>query len=210
MASRQEEEFELVLGNKQLLSLLFVVVGFFATFFAIGYTVGYNHGADAEPTPEIAGLTEEQDKDDIRLPDALLEQPPKEPPKSSVEAKPKPAPKAQAPKKPQPTQVKAPKPKPAPPKPAPKPAAAKPKATPAAATVAGGRYHLQVAAFRMVKDANLLAARLKGKGFPVNVNSSVGDGWNRVLIGPFASEEAAKGFRPKLKAEGFDTMIRKL
>ena len=39
MPSRQDEEFELVLGNKQLLSLFFVVVVLFAIFFSFGYTV---------------------------------------------------------------------------------------------------------------------------------------------------------------------------
>ena len=59
MPSREDEEFELVLGNKQLLSLFFVVVVLFAVFFSFGYTVGFSRGqqdrviaATSNPAPE--------------------------------------------------------------------------------------------------------------------------------------------------------------
>ena len=88
-----------------------------------------------------------------------------------------------------------------------RPAASTTTATAAAATA--GEYHLQVAALRVPKDAQMLAGTLKEKGYPAQVSSAKGDGWNRVLIGPFASAEAAKDFRARLKNDGFDTMLRK-
>ena len=42
MATNEEGEFELVLGNKQLLSVFFIVVLLLFVFFAMGYMVGRN------------------------------------------------------------------------------------------------------------------------------------------------------------------------
>src|SRR5688572_9625154 len=42
MPHNEEGEFELVLGNKELLSLLFVVVVLLGVFFAMGFVVGRN------------------------------------------------------------------------------------------------------------------------------------------------------------------------
>jgi cell division protein FtsN len=50
MARNNEGEFEMVLGNKQLLSLFFLVVVLFAVFFSLGYMVGRSVG----PTPTLA------------------------------------------------------------------------------------------------------------------------------------------------------------
>ena len=77
MSPREEEEFELALGNKQLLSLFFLVVVLFGVFFSFGYTVGYSRGetsrtreiASAEPVGEPAKK--------VQLPDALLQNAPR-------------------------------------------------------------------------------------------------------------------------------------
>ncbi len=42
MPQKEEGEFELVLGNKELLSVLFIVVMLLGVFFAMGYVVGKN------------------------------------------------------------------------------------------------------------------------------------------------------------------------
>lgn len=192
MPAKEEEEFELVLGNKQLLSLFFVVVVFFAAFFSVGYTVGYGHGESSRSAPTAQAETAEPEaSDEVLLPDALLKKAPEPepPPKATAvaaraAAKPAPAPKRERPKAPAP-------------KPAPKPA------------VEGSGYHLQVAALRVDKDAKLLAAKLEGKGYPAAVDSARGDGWFRVIVGPFSSKEAAQGYRAKLRSDGFDTILRK-
>lgn len=218
--ARKDEDIELVLGNKQLLSLFFVVVLFFAAFFSVGYTVGFGHGEQSGPSPTLANADPSQEQTDGRsFPKSLLNDAPEMPEAPSrksnreaveravpdstglteeeSEAKPDPAP-----EKPKPTMAKLDPPKPTPverEKPTPKPAA-KP---------AAGEYHLQVAALRVSKDADMLAGALKEKGYPAAVQSGASDGWNRVLVGPFQSAEAAKDFRERLKKDGFDTMLRK-
>jgi len=42
MPSHEEGEFELVLGNKQLLSVFFLVILLLGVFFSMGYIVGRN------------------------------------------------------------------------------------------------------------------------------------------------------------------------
>ena len=42
MPKNEEGEFELVLGNKQLLSVFFIVVILLGVFFTMGYIVGRN------------------------------------------------------------------------------------------------------------------------------------------------------------------------
>ena len=37
-----DQEFELVLGNKQILSIFFLMIVLFGVFFFFGYSVGYN------------------------------------------------------------------------------------------------------------------------------------------------------------------------
>ena len=50
MKNSETGEFELVLGNKQLLSGFFLVVILFAVFFVMGYIVGRN----STPTTQLA------------------------------------------------------------------------------------------------------------------------------------------------------------
>src|SRR4051794_21678168 len=45
MAKNEVGEFELVLGNKQLLSVFFIVVILLGVFFTMGYIVGRNSGS---------------------------------------------------------------------------------------------------------------------------------------------------------------------
>lgn len=62
MPKNEEGEFELILGNRQLMSVFFIVVVLLAVFFAMGYVVGRNSGplsvADATGTrkPETSPL----------------------------------------------------------------------------------------------------------------------------------------------------------
>jgi len=214
---REEEEFELVLGNKQLLSLFFVVVVFFAAFFSVGYTVGFNHGETTQSSPLAkADIDPPPLQDEIVLPETLLKDAPgTEPTPTPPQAKatPKPAPKSAETAKAEPVKAD---PKPAPfrqeteaKKPAPVQRTAAPRAKPPAAASSGPSYHLQVAALRVQKDAELLAGKLKAKGYPAMVDTGAGDGWIRVVVGPFSGADAAKEYRTKLRGDGFDTMLRK-
>ena len=73
MAAHGDGGFELVLSNRQLLSLFFVVVVFFAAFFAFGYFVGFGHGGSTRPAPQLAEAPlPAPTQEEVRLPDALL------------------------------------------------------------------------------------------------------------------------------------------
>jgi DedD protein len=72
------------------------------------------------------------------------------------------------------------------------PPQAEPQPAPAA-TVAGGRYVVQVASFGSVANAEKLSKRLQGLGYAVltdSVSSDVGT-LNRVRVGPYGSESEA-------------------
>ncbi len=73
MAEQRDDGFELVLSNRQLLSLFFVVVVFFAAFFSVGYVVGFGHGEGSRPAPELAEAPPPAPaEEEVRLPDSLL------------------------------------------------------------------------------------------------------------------------------------------
>ncbi|MDP9115589.1 MAG: hypothetical protein M3O20_18170, partial [Acidobacteriota bacterium] len=58
MPKNEDGEFELILANRQLLSVFFIVVILLGVFFTMGYIVGRNSGtvtADVAPTPAADG-----------------------------------------------------------------------------------------------------------------------------------------------------------
>lgn len=205
----QEEEFELILGNKQLLSLFFLAVVLFAVFFSFGYLVGFGRGQE-ERAATIAAVEpmEEPSANEVRLPDTLLEEVPVQP-AGRLEAKTRPAttqpaavpsgPAAEAPRKPQASTKKEEKPEPPPPA-----SQSVPKAAPA------GSIHLQVAAVRVRADAQTYVKKLQAKGYPVSLYDKGGDGWFRVLVGPFVELDAAKEYQKRLTADGVDSILRRL
>ncbi len=208
-----DQEFELVLGNKQILSVFFLMILLFGVFFFVGYSFGYNR---AESDRELTTATVEpivESPDSVRVPDALLKKTPSREVASQAAAP------AAAPPDPDQGRV-TPASRPAPPpvlvsaeKPRPfrdsKPAAAKPKPAAIDPAAVARSIHLQVAALRVRSDARLLADKLSAKGYPVTLFSQGGDGWVRVLVGPFRTTNNAKEYRRKLKAEGFDSILRK-
>ncbi len=242
MSPRQEEEFELVLGNKQLLSLFFLVVVLFGVFFSFGYTVGYSRGENGR-TREVAGAepVEEPGKD-VQLPDALFQNAPK-PTTPSEAAKTEPGAKSEPDSPPTPVTKKEPAPQvaqaspsaeatkprpvqeppkratPAPTKTSPPPKSSAPaktttpaKASPPArqpsAQAVTEATHLQVSAVRVKRDAEVYVEQLRAKGHPAAV-SDQGDGWYRVVVGPFNSVSEAETYQKRLLAEGVKSLLRK-
>lgn len=202
MPSRHQDDFELVLGNKQLLSLFFFVVVLFAVFFAFGYTVGFDRGQ--QERVETVARTETPPEPEPRIPDALLENGPQTtlsegpgtaPPRVKV-SKPPPRPRAAAPSARRKAAVQ-----PAARKPAPRNA-------PTGAQVARS-IHIQVAAIRVRSDARMMVNKLRSRQYPVTLHDQGGDGWYRVLVGPFPDVAAAKKQQQRLKSDGFDTILRK-
>jgi cell division septation protein DedD len=237
MASREEEEFELVLGNKQLLSLFFLVVVLFGVFFSFGYTVGYGRGENSRTREVASAEPVEEPAQKVQLPETLLESAPKptEPPEAakkepvvaaSQQASPPPAPTrttpAQAVPKPSPVEeTKKSSPAPPPQKTAAATKTSTPKTSavaktspparsspPPTTTAAGGNLQLQISAVRVKGDAEVYVQQLKAKGHPALL-SDRGDGWYRVMVGPFNSDSDAKDYQKRLEQEGVDSLIRR-
>jgi len=181
MAEQRDGGFEFVLSNRQLLSLFFVVVVFFAAFFSVGYVVGFGHGEGSRPAPELAEAPPPAPaQEEVRLPDSLL----------------------------MPAKEEAPEPAAAPATPAPRPTTPPAPRPAVAGTAAASGYNVQVSAVRVAADASNVASNLRGKGYPAHIEADRGDGWHRVLVGPFASREAAEESRKRLTTDGFSTLLR--
>jgi outer membrane biosynthesis protein TonB len=236
MPTNEEGEFELVLGNKQLLSVFFVAVLLLGVFFIMGYIVGRNlspepalvaEGTRALDTFEVGSVTPAPTTPPVRSavpePDKPAAMP--EPKTSAQVVLPKPI---EAPKKAEvkaetkPVEVKpveAPKTVEAPKKGAEKAAEAKPtppkpvEATkPAAATAptkggSGDRYWQVVAA--LPGKVPGFVSGLTAKGFKVITQPVPGQELVRILVGPYDAASAADG-AAKLKAAGYEAIPKRI
>lgn len=208
MAERSDDGFELVLSNRQLLSLFFVVVIFFAGFFSVGYFVGYGHAQGTRVAPEMVEAPSPAPvREEVPVPRAVeepavvAERPAPAAPVRREKPKPTPPVQQSAPSLPVPRQVSAPVETKAAPRTAPVP-------RPATAAMNTNAYNVQVSAVRVADDATILSNRLRDRGYPTHVAAGAGDGWHRIMVGPFASREAAQESQLRLKADGFDTVLK--
>jgi cell division septation protein DedD len=195
MTSGEEREFELVLGNKQLLSLFFLIVVLFGVFFSLGYMVGRSIGpgqtlaaeqprpAPATP-PEAPAPTGRPPADSLESPLERSEPAPSRSPAPVTET--------------QPARAAGEVP--------PRPAA---DAAGSAAALAARGLHLQVAAVRVREDAESLTDALRKKGYNALLNDQARDGWYRILLGPFPDERAAQEMRARLEKDGYKSILRK-
>src|SRR5438445_10897451 len=85
--AKTDGEYELVLGNRQLLSAFFIVVVLFGVFFTMGYVVGRNSG----PGPSAASAT--PPTGNSQRPEAAGPAIPQAPPNSPAQEPTDPAPK---------------------------------------------------------------------------------------------------------------------
>ena len=212
MAKNEVGEFELVLGNKQLLSVFFIVVILLGVFFTMGYIVGRNSGgvgtleagnrkgADAKPTiidspnappqTQVATATEPvvEPKKVESAPAPVVQTAKTVEPARTEEKKPEP-------KKEEKTaeEKKAEKKK--------KEAAAEPTPAPAATGSLSGTY-LQLAAVPKT-EADLLISVLRKKGFSAEAGPGPKDSnLFRVLVGPLSGADAVSSTRTSLNDAG--------
>jgi cell division septation protein DedD len=194
MRNNETGEFELVVGNRQLLSAFFIVVLLFAVAFAMGYVVGQNsphsakvqaesvqqlppsaNAADARPQPAgpvpapVSQLPAADATQDAGAPPDAAQQPTTQPARDSQPADPAPPP-------------------------APAPAAASVAAAPS-----GSFWQVMAVA---QTDADLIAKTLKDKGFPV-VLSQGPNNLIRVLVGPYTDVAAMGKAKVNLENAGF-------
>jgi cell division septation protein DedD len=192
----QEVEREIVLGNKQLISLFFVVVALCGVVFALGYMMGSNRTKPAAVNLEAAATTPAASGISQAAPVPQESEPPRETaPDDAAATSPAPAETAS---------TTTPVATPAAPAVETKPA----QDTPAPAEPSGAMW-LQLAALKR-SDADNLVKTLREQHFPAVVaNSSKADLF-RVLVGPYHQTADVADAKAKLKAIGFaDAIVQK-
>ncbi len=199
MPTNEEGEFELVLGNKQLLSVFFLIVLLLGVFFSMGYIVGRNTAPSSTQLASASRpLTVDPPTGAAAPPPDLSKPSPVKTEEAPVvrEETPPPAPKPERVKErpAEPVAVAPPKPKPAP---EPKPVVEQPKPAPTAAKPMAGKYYLQVAAVKD-RDAATLSEVLGKRGFPTTTEPVPEKPLVRVLVGPFQNADAMNEAKSKL------------
>jgi cell division septation protein DedD len=184
LPKNEDGEFELILGNRQLLSVFFIVVILLGVFFTMGYIVGRNSGAvtaEVTPIPSI----------DAR------------PPATEAPARaPDPAPAPSTPTETAPQQPATPTPvaerEPEPPKRDPKAEAR----TASGSHPVTGQTYLQLAATSQ-HEADIMVDVLRKKSFrAMAAEIDEKPGTFRVLVGPITDTTANK-MRADLQGAGF-------
>jgi hypothetical protein len=201
MRNNETGEFELVVGNKQLLSGFFIVVLLFAVAFAMGYVVGQNSPRSAKMASDSPSLpTPMTSAADAR---PAASSPPPAPVSTPAPAGEQPAGDAQ----PQPTTQAAQGGQPAvTDKPAGTPAD-KPLDTPtpvngivAASDLPPGNFWQVIAVKPEVSDA--MRETLHAKGFQVSLTPGTNN-LTRVLVGPFNDAQTMGRAKTDLENAGF-------
>jgi cytoskeletal protein RodZ len=215
LAKNEDGEFELILGNRQLISVFLIVVILLGVFFSMGYIVGRNSAPVAAETareskPTMAHWPPPADSNTADAP--------KNPEVTSPSAEPaSPAPSETGthPAKDTPVKETAAAAPPAAPAPAHSELAQRTKASPLApaatstASVAGdvtaGDYWQVVATAR--PDAEIITETLGKKGFHAVMAPAPKDGVFRVLVGPMKDAATQAQTRTALEAAGFKNPI---
>jgi cell division septation protein DedD len=223
LPKNDEGEFELVLGNRQLISVFVIVVVLLGVFFSMGYIVGRNSSqgavetartdrskSDTDSTGGSSAASSGSSSGDVASPDtsddsgtsARADSAPATPPEATTPAQPEaPAP---APAKPRASATKETKPKPSP-APPPSPASTEPVHAAAAGEPSSGVYWQVVATAR--PDAEIIAEALGKKGFHVVLAPAPKDGIFRVLVGPLSNASTQASTRTNLESAGFKSPI---
>jgi cell division septation protein DedD len=204
LSKNDEGEFELILGNRQLISVFLIVVVLLGVFFSMGYIVGRN----SSPASAASEARNGKSNSDTHPPesgsnDGPSSAEPAQPPDNG-------APDDSGPATTPPSLTKAERTatKPAPAKPKPSAAgdaAPAPERAPGTGQVAGGQYWQVVATSR--PDAEIIAEALAKKGFHALLAPAPKDGVFRVLVGPLADAPTQAQTRTNLEAAGFKNPI---
>jgi cell division septation protein DedD len=207
MRNNETGEFELVVGNTQLLTGFFIVVLLFGVAFAMGYVVGQNAPRSAKVSDAASAPPVTSAQDTRPLPASPVPQPPQPADQAAQPA---------ADGQPQPSTQPARDPN-APPAPAPTtaPAASEPT-RPATSTAASGGLvpgselppgsFWQLMAVRQA-EAEAMRQTLKDKGFPAMLSPGPNN-LTRVLVGPFNDTQSFGKAKTDLENAGFQPPVR--
>lgn len=209
MPKNDEGEFELILGNRQLISVFLIVVILLGVFFSMGYIVGRNSAAaapaetarsDKAAPPETAPPTPDSSTPPEPAPAA------QQPDTAPTATTPATQPEAAAPPPPKPEKAekaaKVTKPKPAP---APPPVSHAPEHAAASGQPGPGDYWQVVATAR--PDAEIIAETINKRGFHAILAPAPKEGVFRVLVGPLEDAATQAKTRTGLEAAGFKNPI---
>lgn len=205
MRNSETGEFELVVGNRQLLSGFFIVVLLFAVAFAMGYVVGQNSPRSAKVA--VADASAQPVPADAQRPAPVPANPTPQPQETAAappsETAPAPAPAADAP--PQPVTQPAKEPDTAAPTaaaPAQQPATngGAAHAYPAPPSAPAGSFWQVIAVAQ--PDVDVFYKTLKDRGFPTYVEPGT-KGLMRVLVGPYNDRESMGKAKDQIEQLGF-------
>ncbi|MCL6505693.1 MAG: SPOR domain-containing protein [Bryobacteraceae bacterium] len=182
---KEDGQFEVVLGNRELLSILFIVVVLLGVFFTMGYVLGRN----AASPPEVAARQSESPRPAASTPGsppspagpvATPEEGATSGPVASPEPLSQPGESVSSPPE---TAVEQPEPAP-------------------------GQSFWQVAAVKR-SEAEIVADVLKKKGFRSLIAPHPTEDLFRVLVGPLSGPDEMARTRAALEAAGFKPLLRK-
>lgn len=201
MKNNETGEFELVMGNRQLLSGFFIVCLLFGVAFAMGYIVGRNSSPSARALAEMQTPAQAPVVSDARPPatgpapgQAVAAEPPKTgeqtPPETASAAAP--PPEAAKPAEPEKTE---------------KPAEGPPTNVFTEPPAQASGSYWQVMAVKQ-PEAEVVLRTLKDKGFPATLSPGPNN-LVRVLVGPYGSRETLGKAKAELENAGFHPMLKK-
>jgi cell division septation protein DedD len=182
--TRTENEQELVLGNKQLLSAFFVVVALLGVFFTMGYMIGRSTGPAANKDAKDASANASPPPDTASH--AIAPEPSAPAPVETADTAPAP--------------VKKPAPK------VEEPATETTAAVPIQSVP--GHQYLQVMAVKR-PEADKMVALLRKRGLPAIIGESSKPELYRVLVGPFSDTPSLAKTKTALKDLGFESVVSK-
>ena len=208
--NKTDGEYELVLGNRQLLSAFFIIVILFGVFFTMGYVVGRN-SAPAVAASLAPVTTATNQRPESASPAAVphAPSPAPAPVQETKESKEPPAEvKSVAPAKTEtpPASREAPRERPAPA--VHEPAAPAGASGAVAVTPGPGNMYLQVAAAAQ-PQAGVVVDTLKQKGFPAILAQGPNPALFRVVVGPYPDTATLGKAKADLENAGFHPLVRK-
>jgi cell division septation protein DedD len=202
MRNSETGEFELLVGNRQLLSGFFIVVLLFAVAFSMGYIVGRNSSPSAKLQTEIGSSAGAASQTPETRPQPASQAPAAggapgsggTPPADTPAADTAPQPSTQPERAPQPGT------------PAAAAAPAPPAASPPVEAVPGSYW--QVSAVASQTSADAMRQTMKDKGFPASLQAGP-NGLIRVLIGPYTDKQSLGRAKTELENAGVHPVLMK-
>jgi cell division protein FtsN len=215
----EDGEFELVLGNKQLLSVFFIVVVLLGVFFAMGYIAGRNSAPGASETAKRGDdgkpIAVDSSQRTSPMPESAQASHPAQAKATDADTSTQPVAASQTPPQEQtpaetPAPAAAPAAAPPPPKPAP------PKQTPpshaggavAIGDPAPGTVYLQVSSTGR-QEAEVVAETLGKRGYQTRLTPGPNTGTVRVLVGPLKDASEIASTRANLEKAGFKPFVKR-